>query len=264
MSMKFTLGCDPEVFLQDLHGAFKSSVGLIGGSKAHPMPLPIGNGFSVQEDNVAMEFNIPPAASVEEYIKHIQSTLQFLTDGVKSSYGFTISSDSATSFPIEELQTPAAQTFGCDPDYNAWTGQKNPRPQVEDNTLRSCGGHIHVGVDKSQVNIVNLIRAMDLYHGVPSVLMDKKGMKRRPLYGKRGAYREKPYGVEYRTLSNFWIFNPQYIDWVWRNTDRALSAVESQFPVEEYDEAILNAIDNNDIEAAEYLVKHLNLEVVNV
>jgi len=59
---------------------------------------------------------------------------------------------------------------------------------------------------------------MDLYLGVPSVLMDK-GELRKQLYGKAGAYRMKPYGVEYRTLSNFWIFSDTTIGWVWDNTD---------------------------------------------
>lgn len=263
MPTKLKLGCDPEVFMADLQGHLKSSIGLIGGSKEHPQPLPIGEGFMVQEDNVAMEFNIPPAESAREYVESIQKTLAFLTEGVKNRYGFQIVNLSAASWPEEELQTPQAQTFGCDPDYNAWTGKKNPRPNAADKNLRSCGGHVHVGLDKDRINSVNLIKMMDLYHGVPSVLMDK-GELRKELYGKRGAYRDKPYGVEYRTLSNFWIFNPKLIDWVWNNTERAVAAVEAQFPIDEYDEPILQAIDNNDKSAAEYLVKHLKLEVINV
>lgn len=264
MQPKFKLGCDPEVFMVDLAGHLKSSVGLIGGTKARPQPLPLGDGFAVQEDNVAMEFNIPPASNAQEYVESIQKTLGFLTDGIKNMYGFSIANISAASFPEEELNTPQAKTFGCDPDYNAWTGKKNPRPKVDDATLRSCGGHVHVGLDKSKFDVVKLIKMMDLYHGVPSVLMDVGGDKRRPLYGKRGAYREKIYGVEYRTLSNFWIFKPETNEWVWKNTERAIAAVEAQFPIDEYSDPILQAIDNNDKDIAQYLVKHLNLEVVHV
>lgn len=263
MTSKFKLGCDPEVFMRDLKGHYKSSVGLIGGSKKYPMPLPLGEGFCVQEDNVALEFNIPPAAGAQEYVESIQKTLKFLSDNIRASYGFELSNASAVSFPEEELQSDAARTFGCDPDYNAWTGKKNPRPSAEDKNLRSCGGHVHIGIDKSNINTVNLIKMMDLYHGVPSVLMDK-GEKRKELYGKRGAYRDKPYGVEYRTLSNFWIFAPETIEWVWRNVERAVAAVEAQFPIDEYDDPILKAIDYNDKSVAEYLVKHLKLEVVHV
>lgn len=261
--MKIKLGCDPEVFMADLQGNLKSAVGLIGGSKERPMELPIGQGYCVQEDNVAMEFNIPPATNAGEYIESIQKTLQFLSSGIKDMYGFQIVPISAASWPKEELMSPAALTFGCDPDYNAWTGEKNPRPKADDPSLRSCGGHIHVGYEKDSLDGKRLIRMMDAFLGVPSVLMDPDE-RRKLLYGKRGAYRDKPYGVEYRTLSNFWIFKPPLIDWVWRNTERAVAAVEAQFPIEEYDDEILQAIDNNNKAVAGQLVNKLNLEVIHV
>ena len=104
---------------------------------------------------------------------------------------------------------------------------------------------------------------MDLFLGIPSVLMDK-GHLRKNLYGKHGAYREKAYGVEYRVLSNFWIFNNRLIEWVWDNTSRAIAAAESQFAISEEDgHDIIKAIDNNDVAIAEKLIKKFNLEVVH-
>ena len=47
---------------------------------------------------------------------------------------------------------------------------------------------------------------MDFFLGLPSVLYDAD-TERRKLYGKAGAMRYKPYGVEYRTLSNAWLKN---------------------------------------------------------
>jgi len=261
--MKIKLGCDPEVFMADLEGHLKASIGRIGGTKDYPLPLPIGEGFAVQEDNVAMEFNIPPASGAREYVENIQKALSFLAEGIKNRYNYKIVPISAASWPQEELNSPQAQTFGCDPDFNAWTGTKNPRPKADDPNLRSCGGHVHVGYADRTFDGKALIKNMDATLGVCSVLMDE-GEKRRLLYGKRGAYRDKPYGVEYRTLSNFWIFNPKLNEWIWRNTERAVAAVESQFPIDEYDEPIRQAIDNNDKSMAEYLVKHLKLEVLNV
>jgi len=264
--MKLKLGCDPEVFLTDLHGQLIASCGKIGGTKAAPMPLPLGEGYCVQEDNVAMEFNIPAANRVEEFVESIGKTLKFLNDGVKESYGFTIGELASADFPDKELQHPAAQEFGCDPDFNAWTGKKNPRPRAPSPNLRSCGGHVHIGYNVKELgddSPQRVVRCMDLFLGVPSVLMDKDE-KRKQLYGKRGAYRVKPYGVEYRTLSNFWIFNPRLRQWVWENTHRAVDAVVAQFPVEEYSDQILDAIDNNNKDVANQLVKQLNLEVVNV
>jgi len=261
--LKISGGCDPEVFMADLKGNLKSSVGLIGGSKSHPMELPLGKGFAVQEDNVAMEFNIPPANGAAEYVSHIRKTLGFLEQTIQQAYGFKIVNQSAAVFPDAELNSDAARMFGCDPDYDVWTGRKNPRPSAPDKNLRSCGGHVHVGFDINSVNRGSVMKAMDLHLGIPSVLMDK-GELRKQLYGKAGAYREKEFGVEYRTLSNFWIFDNRLIEWVWRNTERAISAVEARFPFEEYKDSIVNAINNNDKRLAEQLVNTFNLEVVHV
>lgn len=262
--MKITCGCDPEAFLIDVNGQLKSSIGLIGGSKDCPRPLPLGPGYAVQEDNVALEFNIPPAEGRSQFVESIRSTLNFLTDMVKGEYGLTLAEISAASFPKEELNTPEAHIFGCDPDFNAWTKEVNPKPAADDKALRSCGGHVHVGFDKGHIESVSLIRHMDLHLAVPAVLMDQ-GLLRKELYGKAGAFRDKQYGAEYRTLSNFWIFNDRLIEWVWDNTSRAVAAAESQLAISNEDEAdIIKAINTNDVAIAQKLIKKFNLEVVHV
>lgn len=261
---KIKLGCDPEAFLVTLDGQLKSSIGLIGGSKVVPRPLfELGEGYAVQEDNVAIEFNIPPAEGRSSFVDSIHRTLDFLTKTVKDQYGFEISRLSAASFPMEELTSPAALEFGCDPDFNAWTKEVNPRPAAEDKTLRSCGGHVHIGYEVGSIDPTRIIQMCDLHLGVTSVLMDH-GELRKELYGKAGAFREKFYGVEYRTLSNFWIFHDRLIEWVWDNTCRAVAAAE-QFTLSDDDGVdIVNAINNNDKKMAEMLVKKFNLEVVHV
>jgi hypothetical protein len=123
--------------------------------------------------------------------------------------------------------------------------------------MRSAGGHIHVETTKDQLAV---IRAMDLFLGVPSVLMDN-GEMRKKLYGKAGAFRGKSYGVEYRTLSNFWIFKNELIRWVWNNTERALESVDHLDVMVEKDN-ILAAINDNNKEVAQMLVEKYNLEVL--
>lgn len=259
---KITLGCDPEMFLQTAMGELRSSIGLIGGTKVAPQALPLGDGYAVQEDNVAVEFNIPPAANVQEFINSINSTVRFLGDVVQQNYGFEIATMSAASFPLDQLQTPESQVFGCDPDFNAWTGKRNPKPKAADAALRSCGGHIHIGFDKAKLDAMRIIQMCDLHLGVPSILMDE-GDLRKQLYGKAGAYRDKSFGVEYRTLSNFWIFKDKLIEWAWNNTERAVNAVDAQFALSDEDEAcIVTCINNNDKSLAKKLVKQFELEVV--
>lgn len=262
----FQLGCDPELFLADAKGNLKSSVGLIGGSKEQPQPIPVlGEGFAVQEDNVAIEFNIPPASNMREFVDNVSRTMKVLNDGVHASLGFHIVNMSAASFPEEELQSEAAKLFGCDPDFDAWTGKKNPRPKADDPNLRSAGGHVHVGYPVEMLEPKKLVKYMDLCLGVPSVLMDAEGGRRRVLYGKPGAHRIKPYGVEYRTLSNFWVHHPALSEWVWRSTANAIDwAVNDHLNIDAYKTDIQTAINKNDKNAAWTMVKELGLEIVNV
>ena len=55
--MSFTIGADPEVFLER-NNIPVSSIGKIGGTKYEP--IHIQDGIFLQEDNVTVEYNIPP------------------------------------------------------------------------------------------------------------------------------------------------------------------------------------------------------------
>lgn len=254
--MNFLLGADPEMFLVDAAGGLVSSIGKIGGSKEEPLPLPVGEGFAVQEDNVAIEFNIPPARNAEEFVDNIHRTTDYLRAMV-GRMNLNIATMSAASFPVEQLNTPQALHFGCDPDYNAWTGRRNPKPKASDKTLRSCGGHVHIGADlfQSEEDIVEFIKYCDLYLGVPSVLKDD-GELRKKLYGKAGAFRYKPYGCEYRSLSNFWVFDRALTAWVYTQVDKALEAFsERRWNTKMLEKFVVPAINNNDKVLAEQIVQ---------
>lgn len=255
----FKLGCDPELFLQDAAGALRSGIGLIGGSKAQPRPLPLGDGYAVQEDNVALEFNVPAADNVEAWDSSIGNTVAFLEQTMEKHYGLKFSNLSAAFFPQDQLNNPAALEFGCEPDYNAWTGEKNPRPKAPDATLRSCGGHVHVGWKAKDDNEKRrLIKLMDFWLGIPSVLLDD-GDLRKQLYGAAGACRLKNYGAEYRTLSNFWIFQKPLRTWVWNNTSKAMGALRSDFDIDALKDRVLHTINNNDKAEALAMVKEFNI-----
>jgi hypothetical protein len=262
--MKFTLGADPELFMADRMGQLKAACDRIGGSKSHPMPMGIGEGYMIQEDNVAIEFNIPPAYSKDAFADSLDRAIQNINKNIDEMYGFRIVNLASASFPKEELESPAAKVFGCDPDFNAWTGRKNPRPKADDPNLRSCGGHVHVGYDVKMCSPYTTIKFMDLFLGVPSVLMDEDE-KRKNLYGKSGACRVKSYGVEYRTLSNFWVLHKPLREWVWSATEKALIAADLRLiDIDHEQEAIQTAIDKNNKEVARELVNKYKLEVVSV
>lgn len=214
----FTLGADPELFLRSQEGLYISSIGKFGGTKQQPKN--VGKGCAIQEDNVAVEFNIPPARSLLEFDESLQYSLNVLQERAKE-LNLMLAIDASAEFSPEQLASPQAKEFGCEPDFNAWTMQQNPRPTAVNQSLRSCGGHVHVGTD---LNIIDVIRAMDLFLGCPSTIMDKD-TRRRELYGKAGAFRNKPYGGEYRALSNYWLKSSDTIKWVYDQTERALNWV---------------------------------------
>jgi hypothetical protein len=157
-------------------------------------------------------------------------------------------------FPEEQMKHPGAHVFGCEPDFNAWTKEMNPKPQPPHPLMRSAGGHVHV---ETKVDPIQAVRAMDLFLSVPAVLMDN-GEERKQLYGKAGAHRPKSYGVEYRSLSNFWVFDEKLIRWVWHNTERALQAGDVSHEMKR----ILEAVNNNNKKVAQELINDYNLEVV--
>lgn len=247
------LGCDPEVFLQNEEGKPISIIGYIQADKWNPRQIEgMEQGFTVQEDNVALEFGIPPAATEDEFVHHVQAVMHKGLDFVP---GMKFSTLSCIIFPEDQMQHPMAHIFGCEPDFDAWTKEVNKSPKPPHPYMRSAGGHIHV---ETQLDPCQVVKNMDVFLGIPSVLMDK-GEERKQMYGKRGAFRGKPYGVEYRTLSNFWIFHEELIRWAWRNTARALEYTNS---VDQYADAIVEAINNNNKNVAQELVKELSLEVV--
>lgn len=256
MVMQFKIGADPELFLINKNGKLISSVGLIGGNKHSP--ISIGNGCALQEDNVSVEFNIPACKSKLEFKNSILFSISKIEDKIKQ-YNLSLAKEVASSdFDKDQLNTREAKIFGCEPDYNAWTETINPRPKSNSASLRSCGGHIHVGVD--HLDKLQLVKAMDLFLGVPSVIMDKD-TKRRQLYGKAGAFRPKEYGVEYRTLSNFWIWKEQFIDWVYEQTETAIKFVSGGNTVKD-GHKIQEAINSGDKKLCNGIIGAYNIKLI--
>lgn len=198
-----TFGSDAEMFVKSIADKSVFPVcGLLGGTKEAPKSMG-GGGFFVQEDNVLLEFNIPPAKAESAFIKNMQIGVT----RAKKLLPPTLYAEACASANINPafLNIDQACVFGCDPDFNVWTRRVNPRPKASDPTFRTAAAHVHIGWDNPVVeDQENLIRAADLFVSIPSVLEDKD-KKRRELYGKAGAFRFKPYGVEHRVLSNYWI-----------------------------------------------------------
>lgn len=206
----FTYGCDPELFVLDPEGKAVSAEGLIPGTKENPYPVP---GGAIQVDGMAAEFNITPAHTFEEFDGNIKLVLKGLKAHLPKGYTLLPVPSMVFDEDVWDAAPEKAKELGCSPDFNAWTGEVNPVPNDPENPrLRTASGHLHIGWTDGEelsdlqhiLNCRDLVKQFDWYLGAWSLKNDPDPTRRR-LYGKAGACRFKPYGVEYRVLSNFWL-----------------------------------------------------------
>jgi hypothetical protein len=177
--------------------------GMLNCSKEHP--LDIGQGCAIQEDCVAVEFNIPPANNVDDFKYFINFAKNKLRDMIDDSLEFSFLP--SAEFDEQYTTTEQGQEGGCEPDKNIWTGDEC-KASLEDTNLRVAGGHIHLGYDNpNKETSINFVKVFEVFGTIPTLKYEKKlpAIFRRELYGSAGSYRIKPYGVEYRTLSSWWI-----------------------------------------------------------
>jgi hypothetical protein len=259
------VGCDPEVFVRK-DNKFLSAYGLIKGDKKNPQKVDKG---AVQVDGMALEFNIDPAASEDEFLLNVQQVLDTMTKMVP---GYEVVATPVAHFDEAYLkaQPEEALELGCDPDFNAWTRTVNPRPDGN-RPMRTASGHVHIGwsdgesiQDADHIERCQMVaKQMDFFLGLPSILYDKETM-RREMYGKAGAYRPKSYGVEYRTLSNAWLLSKERIKWVYRATLAGVEAVMNGRLLSEKYGDIQNIINTSDVKRAKAIITAERLEMCNV
>jgi hypothetical protein len=245
MYLNVARGADPELFLQTQKDAQPVvSIGLIGGTKQSPRQL--GHGYALQEDNVAVEFNVPIAKTADEFAASIQYVLGYLRQELEPK-GLELVITPTMEFTKDQLDHPQAQELGCEPDYNAWTLAENPRPKAPE-TLRSAGGHLHLSWDNpTKVECVRVVKVHDLFCGTAALLHDADN-KRREIYGKAGACRFKEYGVEYRTLSNFWIKDEELTKFIFNQSEKAMQFLRNGGRIDAEDsQKIQDCINNSDL-----------------
>lgn len=264
-----TIGADPELFL--INNDTKkvvSAVGIIPGEKGKPyrnkkMP----KGFGLETDNILAEFNIPPVSKESDFVNNILYMQDYIRNFVASK-NLNILCSASQIVDEDQLQSPQAKLFGCDVDYNAYTGQANPKPKGERTNLRSAGFHIHIGYANPSINTsLGLVKYLDAYLGIPSILIDRD-TRRRTLYGKAGCFRITSYGVEYRVLSSYLMSSTLLISWVYKQVMQAIKKYEegnlekdcwNSMHIESRD--IKNVINNNDISKALAFCKYSKLEL---
>lgn len=207
---RFTAGADPEFFLRKRDGSLVIACGLIGGSKKEPVPLPgLPEGYAVQEDNVMVEYNVPPSTDYDHFVYSISEGRNASLEWARDKSGnarLGVLCEHEALLDTVHLGTPGVMTFGCSPDFDAYSGGAACAPVTADvvGNRRFAGGHIHLGYDLGYEIPPFVVAAFaDLFIGLRVCGYDAQPT-RRSLYGLAGRYRPTPYGIEYRTLSNFW------------------------------------------------------------
>ena len=259
------LGSDPEVFLNKDDEIF-SVIGLLGGSKEHPMD--IGNGCSVQEDNILAEFNIPPASDKKSFIDSINYGKDYISL-VMAAYGAELHFSSSEVVSDEVLEEDKAKEFGCEPSMNAIT-QSIRSVEIKDGTpveirnLRSSGFHIHIGYDGATEEMnERLVLAFELMVSMPLTWHDNDLYHRRNLYGLHGEYRDKAYGVECRSVGGYFISDDQWIGKVYDLTMSAIELAGQQIDTEELRQMCEHCLEeNNKVNYSNLKEAHATIERV--
>ena len=253
----FTVGADPELFVENEKGIL-SAFGMVPGTKNKPHVV---EGFGLQVDGMALEYATPPANNENEFITYINKGRELLAGYLHPGQTFSENSHwevDLTQHVDEEVE------LGCDPDYSAYTKSLNEPPNKY-LPMRTVAGHIHIGWrDPEIIDDVHfdrccmIAKSMDVMLGVPSVVMDQGGEQRRKLYGKAGAFRPKPYGLEYRVLSNFWLKSDRFMSWVYKNSVEAAKRHKELLPLAPSAQVFIN---NNAVRDAERFVEEFNVPI---
>jgi hypothetical protein len=238
----FTFGSDPEFIVLDKNKRPRSAIGVVNGTKKRRI---VRGECGFYWDNVLAECTVQPAHNKAEAISNIGFALKQYADIVKP-HQLTIRA--SQNFPDEELETGpmlkcqdgtmvrAGRFAGCKTEFCAYSlGTIEPdgiQDRFKGTNLRTAGGHVHLGTELGQTwnACVSLVRMLDLFLGLPSLLIDKSqgSVERRQLYGEAGRFRQPPHGCEYRTLSNFWLVSPATVELVYDLCEFAVAFVKEE------------------------------------
>lgn len=264
MLNQLLVGADPEVFYRR-DGVLTSAYGVIPGDKQNPFRVYNG---AVQVDGMAFEFNIDPASNKEEWVFNLNSVLAQLQDMIEGE----LEIEPIAEFGAEYIDSQPAQAveLGCEPDYNAWSGEENPRPNGR-LPFRTGAGHAHIGfcAGRDPLSLGHkgvcetVVKQLDARLGLTSLLLDPC-TKRREMYGQAGAYRPKSYGVEYRVLSNFWLKSEELMGWVFDTIQAAMQELENGVIWADVYPDIQAIINSSDVEAARAIILAEGWSVPNV
>lgn len=268
-------GCDPEFFFQK-NGKIVGSEKIIDIKKGMKVN---GSNSKLIVDGVQAEINPVPNTCRQVLAGEISRCMIQLYKEMSKDKDLSLNFNPTIKVTKEELKSldEKSRVFGCAPSRNINPKSRNAVKIRDPKTYmyRSAGGHIHIGrpqggygIQGSPNDVTAVLREpertiaiMDIIIGNTCVLLDRDpgNKERRKVYGKAGEFRTPAHGLEYRTLSNFWLRSYPLMSFVMNLARFSVSIMASTMPGRDFEKELLSmvkmskihqAINNNDAELA--------------
>ena len=216
------------------------------GTKDEPDTI---EGYAVHSDGLFFEFALPSpcadAASFKEALYYgrelVLSTVGVNADSITMARSlYSQDGDGTVRLSPDEVAAIEAiggrmlrqyRTFGCDPDMQVNVerrcGEMRTVPQkVIDSPIREFGGHIHLDLPEAAIKAGRVPEAVWRFQqhlgerGIYYRRVRNHNWYRQPL-----TYREKPYGIEYRSLPPVWMRSTHSVNQVCEAAKDVLGAL---------------------------------------
>ena len=227
--MIWSIGADPE-FLLMKEGIYYSAIGIVNGTRDRRICC---GGHYFHYDNVLAECNVKPSWTKSETLENFQECFRLYA---KIVHPYKLIPQASQIYPSNQMSHPDARKVGCNIEWCAYQmveiDDKKTEQMIKSTNLRSAGGHVHLGATmlKDQFNQIFAVRMLDLFLGIPSIFLDcdPTSAYRKQLYGKAGRHRRPVYGLEYRTLGNFWLASPKLVELTYDICEFVLQFVDTK------------------------------------
>lgn len=273
---KISIGCDPEFF-------FTKDGKVVGSEAVIPKNGLQSSGGQTVIDGVQAELH-PSASMCREIL--MRNMIECFDQVAATASRMSLKTDFRQVVEIEKEELDkmddANKKFGCSASMNTHKLGKNKITTVSADPLkylkRSAGGHIHLGAPKTLPFYIGhaadgftptyredpnplfkvlkspetLVPVLDVLLGNTAVLLDTDpaNRERRKNYGKAGEYRLPDYGLEYRTLSNFWLRGMPLASLVFGLARQAVNICAQSTEKDNYREELMSLVKMSDIKKA--------------
>jgi len=263
----YSSGADPEFFVEDEKGEIIPSFKFLGPKPEKPFVG--GKTNDIYWDGFQAEFTVTAGTCVGHLMDRMYLGLRGLLQAArKYNPKARLSAKTVFDIPVQLIRESAPEhvAFGCMPSLNVYglKGLEAPGTEV---FYRSTGGHLHFGFSGiTEDQIKDMVRALDAIVGVAGVSLFAKfdTARRRTMYGLAGEYRMPKHGLEYRVLSNAWLFHPLIANIIY-DLARPAATLGMRGLLKHWDATeseTIAAINNHDVELARTILKR-NRELLN-